>query len=112
MLLTRTGDVLPWRLSQGDGDPVEVVPAQRTVANAPSLLAEFAMAGVGIAGIDRLMVTEALRDGRLQRVLPGWELPGSVCWAVFPERRLMPLRTRVFLEAMSALLANCPAAPA
>lgn len=28
--------------------------------------------------------------------------------SVFPERRLMPLRTRVFLEAMSALLENCP----
>ncbi|RTL43296.1 MAG: LysR family transcriptional regulator [Burkholderiales bacterium] len=111
MLLTRTGDVLPWRLRRDDSEPVEVVPVQRTVANAPSLLAELAMAGVGIAGIDRLMVTDALRAGRLQRVLPGWELPGSTCWAVFPERRLMPLRTRVFLEAMSALLATCPAAP-
>lgn len=109
MLLTRTGDVLPWRLSREGREPVVVRPAQRTVANAPSLLAEMAMGGVGIAGIDRLMVSDALRDGRLQRVLPDWELPGSVCWAVFPERRLMPLRTRVFLEAMSALLDRCPA---
>ncbi|WP_252405869.1 LysR substrate-binding domain-containing protein, partial [Escherichia coli] len=58
--------------------------------------------------IDRLLVSEALRLGRLQRVLPDWQLPGSTAWAVFPERRLMPLRTRVFLEAMSALLESCP----
>lgn len=108
MLLTRNGDVLPWRLSREGGEPVVVRPAQRTVANAPSMLADLAIAGVGIAGIDRLMVTDALREGRLKRLLPGWELPGSVCWAVFPERRLMPLRTRVFLEAMSALLETCP----
>lgn len=109
MLLTRTGDVLPWRLARPGAEPVQIKPAQRTVANAPSLLADMAIAGVGIAGIDRLMVMDALSQGRLQRVLPGWELPGSQCWAVFPERRLMPLRTRVFVEAMSALLARCPA---
>ncbi|MFX7922534.1 hypothetical protein ABTK16_19510, partial [Acinetobacter baumannii] len=57
---------------------------------------------------DRLLVSEALRLGRLQRVLPDWQLPGSTAWAEFPERRLMPLRTRVFLEAMSALLESCP----
>lgn len=108
MLLSRTGEMVPWRLSRDGAEPVQVQPAQRTLANAPSLLAQMAEAGVGIAGIDRLLVSEGLRLGRLQRVLPGWQLPGSTAWAVFPERRLMPLRTRVFLEAMSALLATCP----
>ena len=28
----------------------------------------------------------------------------TTCWAVFPQRRLMPLRTRLFLEAMAAAL--------
>lgn len=109
MLLSRTGEPAPWRLSQPGGAPVQVLPSQRSVANAPSLLAQLAEAGTGIAGIDRLMVTAALREGRLQRVLPDWQLPGSTAWAVFPERRLMPLRTRVFLEAISALMADCAA---
>ena len=108
MLLARQGEVVPWRLSRAGGEPVVVKPKQRTVANAPSLLAALAIAGVGIAGIDRLLVTDSLGLGQLQRVLPDWDLPGSVCWAVFPERRLMPLRTRVFLEALSARLALCP----
>ena len=109
MLLSRTGDPVPWRLRRGgNGEPVTVLPLERTLANAPSLLAQMAEAGVGIAGFDRLLVTDALASGRLQRVLPEWELPGSSCWAVFPERRLMPLRTRVFLEAMSALMETCP----
>ena len=112
MLLSRTGDLVPWLLSRDGAEPVAVKPAQRTLANAPSLLSQMAQAGVGIAGLDRLMVADALALGQLQRVLPGWQLPGSTAWAVFPERRLMPLRTRVFLEAISALLGRCPAPPA
>jgi DNA-binding transcriptional LysR family regulator len=108
MLLSRTGDPVPWRLCRDDSDPVVVQPLQRTLVNSPSVLAQLAEGGVGIAGIDRLMVRDALQLGRLQRVMPDWHLPGSVAWAVFPERRLMPLRTRVFLEAMSALLEQCP----
>jgi len=108
MLLTRNGEPVPWRLQREGAEPHLARPAQRTLANAPSLLAQLAQSGVGIAGIDRLIVRDALALGRLQRLLPDWHLPGSSCWAVFPERRLMPLRTRVFLEAMSALLDNCP----
>jgi DNA-binding transcriptional LysR family regulator len=108
MLLGRSGEAVPWRLQREGAEPYLARPAQRTLANAPSVLAQLAQSGVGIAGIDRLMVADALRLGRLQRLLPAWELPGSSCWAVFPERRLMPLRTRVFLEAMSALLDTCP----
>jgi DNA-binding transcriptional LysR family regulator len=108
MLLTRTGEALPWRLQRDGEPPVIVQPQQRTLANAPNLLMALAERGVGIAGVDRLIVRDALAQGRLRRLLPDWQLPGSICWAVFPERRLMPLRTRVFLEAMSALLDTCP----
>lgn len=108
LLRGRGGEPLPWRLQREGAETVQVNPAQRTLANAPSLLAQLAESGVGIAGIDRLIVRDALALGRLQRLLPDWHLPGSSCWAVFPERRLMPLRTRVFLEAMSALLDACP----
>jgi DNA-binding transcriptional LysR family regulator len=111
MLLSRTGDAVPWRLSRVDdagAAPTVVLPVQRSVANSPSLLARLALRGVGIAGVDRLLVRHAAEFSRLQQLLPDWQLPGSTAWAVFPERRLMPLRTRVFLEAMSALLESCP----
>ncbi|RZJ06760.1 MAG: LysR family transcriptional regulator [Rubrivivax sp.] len=109
MLLTRSGEPVPWHLQRKGAEPYVARPAHRTVANSPSLLAQMALEGVGIAGVDRLLVRHSVEFGRLQRLLPDWQLPGSSCWAVFPERRLMPLRTRVFLEAMSALLDGCPA---
>lgn len=112
MLRAHGGEPVPWRLQRDGAEPYLARPVQRTLANAPSLLAQLAEAGVGIAGIDRLLVSDSLRLGRLQRLLPDWHLPGSTAWAVFPERRLMPLRTRVFLEAMSALLETCAVPPA
>jgi DNA-binding transcriptional LysR family regulator len=108
MLMSRTGEPVPWRLSRGAEAHISL-PVQRSLANSPSMLAQMAESGVGIAGIDQLVVRSGLRAGKLQRLLPDWSLPSSSCWAVFPERRLMPLRTRVFLEAMSALLESCPA---
>ena len=35
-------------------------------------------------------------------MLPDWQLPPVAAWAVFPGRRLMPARTRVFLDALAA----------
>jgi DNA-binding transcriptional LysR family regulator len=41
-----------------------------------------------------------VQRGELVRVLPDWCLPPVNAWAVFPGRRLMPARTRVFLDAL------------
>lgn len=109
MLMSRTGEPVPWRLLREGVEAYVARPSQRTLVNSPNLLARLALDGVGIAGVDRLLVRHSVELGRLQRLLPDWHLPGSSCWAVFPERRLMPLRTRVFLEAISALLDSCPA---
>jgi DNA-binding transcriptional LysR family regulator len=49
-----------------------------------------------------------VRSGELQRLLPAWCHMPSVAWAVFPGRRLMPAKTRVFLDALSAELQISP----
>ena len=41
-----------------------------------------------------------VQRGELVQVLPDWRLPPATAWAVFPGRRLMPARTRVFLDAL------------
>ena len=47
-----------------------------------------------------------LQRGALRRVLPLWCLPGSAAWAVFPERKLMPVKTRVFIDMLQMALAQ------
>lgn len=104
LLMSRSGEAIGWELQRDGQATWQGLPGQRTLANTPSMLAHLAVAGVGIAGVDEFFVREDLLAGRLRRLLPGWSLPTTPCWAVFPDRRLMPLRTRVFLEALLAHL--------
>jgi hypothetical protein len=48
----------------------------------------------------------------LQRVLAPWSLPAHTASAVFPGRRLMPNKTRLFLEMLGAVLRDAPGAAA
>lgn len=109
---SRSGGTRPWQLRRLglDGELLESwegLPVKHTLANAPAVLMNMAVAGVGLAPLPEFFVYPALQKGLLVRVLPEWELPPSPCWAVFPERRLMPAKTRAMLEALSAALAPC-----
>lgn len=103
LLLGRQGDAMPWRLSR-ESQVWEGLPPGRLMANSPDLLAALAAAGAGIAAIPDLTAAGAVRDGRLVRILSGWALPAHVAWAVFPERRLMPAKTRAFLDMLAQML--------
>ena len=57
-----------------------------------------ALAGMGVAGLPSFMAAEALRDGRLERVLPGWRGGALQLYAAMPSRKHVPIRTRVFMD--------------
>jgi hypothetical protein len=40
-------------------------------------------------------------SGELTPVLPDWNPPVASAWAVFPGRRLMPARARLFIDALA-----------
>jgi DNA-binding transcriptional LysR family regulator len=96
---------LPWTLARGKA-VWEGAPAARAVANSPELLARLACAGAGIAAVPDFFALPYVRSGELVRVLPAWSLPAVAGWAVFPGRRLMPAKTRVFLDMLEASLAG------
>ena len=56
----------------------------------------------GIAALADHFAGPYERSGELVPVLADWSLPTASAWAVFPGRRLMPARTRVFLDALQA----------
>ena len=100
-LLARTGEPIPWTLSRGE-QRWEGIPPSRATANSPELLQRLARAGAGIAVLSVHFVEPYMRAGELAPVLDDWSLPTVTAWAVFPGRRLMPARTRVFLDALQA----------
>ena len=104
-LLMANGEAATWTLSQGD-ERWQGSPPGRVSANAPELLIKFACAGAGIAAVPDHFAAAEVRRGALRRVLPGWCLPSHTAWAVFPERKLMPVKTRVFIDMLQTALAQ------
>lgn len=100
-LLARNGEPAPWSLDR-DGLHWEGTPPGRATANSPELLMRLARSGAGIAMLSDHFVEPLVRNGELTQIMADWNLPSVSAWAVFPGRRLMPTRTRVFLDAMQA----------
>jgi DNA-binding transcriptional LysR family regulator len=100
-LLQRNGDPAAWILSRGEAR-WEGIPPGRATANSPELLTRLARSGAGIAAVTDHFAAAYVASGELVPVLEDWTLPSAPAWAVFPGRRLMPARTRVFLDALQA----------
>ncbi len=101
-ILRRGGQAPVWRLSHGKVIwERELIP--RLAANSPDLLVRMALAGGGIAATSNLFSDAYTANGELVVVLPEWELPSAIGWAVFPGRRLMPAKTRAFLDLMEGM---------
>lgn len=110
VLLKRNGDAQEWSLTRGDGatrERWEGSPPQRTLANSPEVLLTMAMAGFGVVAAADFYARSRVASGQLKRVLPEWCLPTGNCWAVFPSRRLMPARTRAFIDALVVTMGTC-----
>jgi DNA-binding transcriptional LysR family regulator len=100
-ILMRNGEAQRWLLSNGTAR-CEGTPPGRATANAPELLMVLARADAGIAALADHFAQHYVRNGELVPVLPAWKLPPADAWAVFPGRRLMPARTRAFIDALQA----------
>jgi DNA-binding transcriptional LysR family regulator len=106
------GEPGPWRLERqqpGAAQPQrwQGTPPRRMLANSPAMLLQMACAGLGVALAGDLLAAPHVHAGDLVRVLPEWRSSPVPAWAVFPERRLMPAKTRAFIEALAVALSPC-----
>ncbi len=92
-----------WRLDCGNLSWRGLPPA-RILANSPELLVKLACRGRGIVAAPVSYAAAYLHSGELQRVLPAWCLPQTTAWLVFPGRKLMPGKTRAFIDFLVASL--------
>ena len=67
-------------------------------ANSGEALAAAAIAGLGIVCEPDFIVGDALVAGRLQRVLPGFDATRGDIWAVYPSRRHLSSKVRLFVD--------------
>ena len=109
-LMRGNGEAAGWTLLQGE-QRWTGVPAGRVSANSPEMLIRLASAGAGIAAVPDHYAVADVRAGALRRVLPGWDLPTSTAWAVYPGRKLMPAKTRAFVDMLQVALRGCSEPP-
>ncbi len=102
-LINRNGEPGAWRLTRGN-ETWQQVPPGRLGANSPEALICLARAGAGIAAVSDYFAAAEIRRGGLERILCDWSFPGSVASAVYPGRKLMPPKTRAFLEMLQGAL--------
>ncbi|MDD2768223.1 MAG: LysR substrate-binding domain-containing protein [Methylococcus sp.] len=95
-------EIAPWLLMRGE-QTWEGIPPGRVTANSPELLVRLACQGLGIVAMPDHYVRSYVDTGALTPVLPDWRLPTVTGWAVFAGRRLLPAKTRAFLEMLDAL---------
>jgi DNA-binding transcriptional LysR family regulator len=73
-------------------------------ANNGDILAQAAVAGMGIALLPNFIIERAVADGRLIPVLCDWEAPAITVNAVYPSSRRVPMKTRAFIDFLVAEL--------
>ena len=81
-----------------DGTQVPVRVTGNLECNDGAVLHDWAIAGHGLAWRSMWEVAEDLKAGRLQTVLDEFAAPGNAIHAVFPQRRHLPLRVRMFVD--------------
>lgn len=102
---TRDGDV--WRF-HGEHGEQEVRVSGSLVANNGDALTAAALAGQGVILQPSFIVGEALRDGRLLPVLPGWRLADFTIYAVYPSARHLSPKVRRFVDFLAARFRDPP----
>lgn len=66
------------------------------------VLRDWALAGMGVALKSTWDVRRQLADGSLVRLLPGYDFgPDVAIYAVYPHRRYLPAKTRVFIDYLA-----------
>ena len=86
-----------WRFSGRNG-VVKVLPKGNYQVNNSAAIREALITGLGIGQMPTFIVGPDLADGKLIPLLEGYSLPLHAIYAVFPERKHLPAKVRVFLD--------------
>ena len=100
--LTTNDLQMTWEYKGPDGKRGAVRVTGQYACDNWEVLREWAMAGLGVALKSTWDVRRQLEEGSLVPLLPGYEFGTDVAiYAVYPHRRYLPAKTRVFIDYLA-----------
>jgi DNA-binding transcriptional LysR family regulator len=87
-----------WNLTDGNGNTQQLNPRGKLTADTPDMVLDVTLRGAGITLLPLFTVIDAVRAGRLKRVLPTWRSPDIGVYALLPSRHYLNAKTRAWLE--------------
>ncbi len=97
LAISSEGSQRGWSFREG-GKTVTLKVAGNMVCNDGAVLHEWALGGRGLAWRTMWEVAAQIEAGQLVTVLDEFAAPGNDIYAVFAQRRHLPLRVRVFVD--------------
>jgi len=95
---TPSGRVRPWTLRARRGTEQPVPCRPRLILSDPEAIALAARQGLGVALVPMPFAFAHIASGELIRLLPGWYSDAGPLSIYYPSRRLLPAKTRAFVD--------------
>lgn len=105
LAMSSEGSQRGWTFRQ-QGKNVTLKVAGNMVCNDGAVLHEWALSGKGLAWRSIWEVGTAIESGKLVTVLEEFAAPGNDIYAVFAQRRHLPLRVRAFVDFLRTAYAK------
>ncbi|RYE81613.1 MAG: LysR family transcriptional regulator [Myxococcales bacterium] len=90
----------PWYLRSASGEPVELETRSRVRFDSAEALRDAAAAGLGIAQLPDFLTGQHLANGRLRRILEAHEREPAPLFAIYPTRKHLASRVRLFIDRL------------
>jgi DNA-binding transcriptional LysR family regulator len=103
--LSANASATEWKLSSKDGNETILPVSPRTAISDPGVLLDMIGHGLGIGTVPMIYAISGLQDGSLVRALPELTRGTRPVNAVYPSRRQLAPKVRVFLDFVAESIA-------
>jgi DNA-binding transcriptional LysR family regulator len=108
-LIAHADEKETWRFRTASGDVHDIEVDPGLVVPEAHLMRTMLIAGAGIGRLPEFHAAEAVKDGRLVRVLSEWKGLSVDAHALYPSHRSLSAKVLVFVDALVRHLTTAPA---
>jgi len=101
-----TGKVRTWMFKESEGKNIELSPAPLAIFGDGRTLVDAVVSGLGVGQVYDKALGPSMKNGELVELFPDKALTGPPINALIPSGRVMPAKTKVFIEFLKQKLTD------